>query len=78
MKKLYRSRTDRKIAGICGGLGEVLDIDPTFVRLVVVFTTVATGIVPGVITYVAAWWLIPEGPEPTGQAGTQPPNAPQP
>lgn len=42
-KKLYRSRTDRKIAGICGGLGEYFGIDPTLVRLLFVLGLVFVG-----------------------------------
>ena len=41
MKKLYRSRTDVMIAGVCGGLAKYLDIDPTAVRLVFVLTFVS-------------------------------------
>lgn len=61
MKKLYRSKTDQRIAGICGGIGEVLNVDPTIIRLAVVFATVATGIFPMVITYIIGWLIIPEG-----------------
>jgi len=53
MKKLYRSRTNMKIAGVCGGLGELMDIDPTMVRLAVVILGLATGIVPFLS---ATWW----------------------
>jgi phage shock protein C len=42
-KKLYRSNSDRMIAGICGGLGEYFDIDPTLVRLIFVFGAIFTG-----------------------------------
>jgi Putative stress-responsive transcriptional regulator len=38
MKRLYRSREDRMIAGICGGLGEILNFDPTVIRLIFVFS----------------------------------------
>ena len=40
VKKLYRSTSDRMIAGVCGGLGEYFDIDPTLVRLIFVLGTV--------------------------------------
>jgi phage shock protein C len=62
MKRIYRSRTDRKLAGICGGLGELFEVDPTLVRLAMVFGTIATGVFPLFITYVIGWWIIPEGP----------------
>lgn len=42
-KKLYRSRTDRMIAGVCGGLGDYFDVDPTLIRLLFVFGFFATG-----------------------------------
>jgi phage shock protein C len=62
MKRLHRSYTDKKIAGICGGLGEYLEIDPTVVRLGAVFLSLATGIFPGFIAYVIAWIIVPEAP----------------
>lgn len=61
MKKLYRSKTDRKIAGICGGIGEMTESDPTLVRLATVILALATGIVPFTIVYLIAWWIVPEG-----------------
>jgi len=63
MKKLYRSRTDRVIAGICGGMGEMLGIDPVLVRLGMVFLCLVTGIVPILLTYVIAWLIIPPADE---------------
>ena len=62
MKKLYISKKDRKIFGFCGGIGETYDIDPTLVRLVVVFLCFATAILPVVLTYLAAWIIVPEKP----------------
>jgi len=60
MKRLYRSRKDEKIAGICGGLGEFFNIDPTLIRLLVIFITIATGIFPMIFTYIIAWVVIPQ------------------
>lgn len=60
MKKLFRSKSDRKIAGICGGLGQLLEIDPTIIRLIVVFVFFATGLFPTFIAYVVGWIIIPE------------------
>lgn len=62
MKKLYRSRDDKKIAGICGGLGEMFSIDPTLVRLLFVFVGFVTGVMPLVIVYIVGWIIIPESP----------------
>ena len=63
MKKLHRSRADRKIAGICGGLGEYLDVDPTIIRLLAIVFGIATGIFPFLIGYIIAWFVVPERTE---------------
>jgi phage shock protein C len=60
MKKIYRIKEEKKIAGICAGIGEIYTIDSTIVRVVAVFGTVATGIWPGVVAYIAGWILIPD------------------
>lgn len=57
-KKLYRSKTDRKIAGICGGLGEYFDIDPTWIRIIALISLLTWGV--GGLTYLICWLLIPE------------------
>ncbi len=62
MKKLYRSTTDRMIAGVCGGLAEYVNVDPTIIRLAVAFLTCATAIVPGVAVYFLAMIIVPEKP----------------
>ena len=68
MKKLYRSQEDKKIAGICGGLGEMFSIDPTLIRLALIFIGVATGILPLMIAYIVGWIIIPIGPmQPEGR-----------
>lgn len=59
MKRLYRSETDVKIAGVCGGIAEVFGVDPTIVRLVVVIGALLTAVVPFVVGYVVAWWIVP-------------------
>lgn len=61
MKKLYRSKTDRKIAGICGGIGQYFDIDPTLVRIGFVLLALPGGF-PGILTYLVLWLVIPEEP----------------
>jgi phage shock protein PspC (stress-responsive transcriptional regulator) len=62
MKRLYRSYTDKKIAGVCSGIGEYLNVDPTVVRLVAVIGGLATGIIPFFVGYVIAWIIVPEAP----------------
>ena len=62
MKKLYLAREDKKILGVCGGIGESYGVDPTLVRLLWVAGTLVTGVFPGVIAYVVAWLIIPMRP----------------
>lgn len=59
-KKLYRSKEDRKIAGVCGGLGEYFDIDPTIIRLIWLAMLFAVG--SGVLAYIIGWIIVPEKP----------------
>jgi len=59
-KKLYRSRDKRFIAGIAGGLGEYLDIDPIIIRIIIVLITVFHGI--GILIYIVMWIVVPEAP----------------
>lgn len=59
-KKLYRSKTDRMISGICGGLGEYTSVDPTVIRLIGVLIVLCTGIFPGVLAYIICTFVIPE------------------
>ena len=67
-KPLLRSRTDRRIGGVCGGLAEYFGADPTIVRVAwVVLTIVPCAIVFGVIAYLVAWLVIPPAPEPRFQ-----------
>lgn len=61
MKRLFRSKTDRLLGGVCGGIGRYYDTDPNLVRILwVVLTLLSVGI--GVIAYLAAWIIIPEEP----------------
>jgi phage shock protein C len=60
MKKLYLSNTDKKILGICGGIGESYGIDSTLVRLLVVALCILTAVLPFVLIYLIAWFIIPK------------------
>jgi phage shock protein C len=62
-KKLLRSRAEKKIAGICAGLAQYFDLDVTLVRILCVFVALATGVCPGVVTYLLAWIIVPSEPE---------------
>jgi len=60
-KKLYRSSTDKKIAGVCGGLGEYFGVDSTVIRVIFVILALPGGL-PGIILYVILWFVMPESP----------------
>ncbi len=62
-RRLMRSRAGRKIAGVCAGLAHYFDLDVTFVRVLWLFLTLATGVCPGVVTYLLAWIIVPAEPE---------------
>ncbi len=61
-KKLYRSTTDSKLAGVCGGIAEYLDIDSTILRLIWILVVVFTGFVPGILVYIVAAIIMPVAP----------------
>ena len=73
-KKLIRPRVGRKIAGVCAGFAEYLELDVTLVRLVWLAVGVMTGV--GLLAYPIAWIIMPEEPErlsvPMGQQVTNP------
>jgi phage shock protein C len=60
-KRLYRSRTDKYIAGVCGGIAEYWRVDPVWIRLIAVLLIFASGI--GIILYVVAWIIVPKNPQ---------------
>jgi phage shock protein C len=61
--RLFRSRTDRRIAGVCGGLAEYFDVDPTIMRVSwVIVSIIAGAVVFGVVAYLVAWFIIPPAP----------------
>lgn len=57
MKKLYRSTQDKKLCGVCGGLAEYLDMDPTIIRLIWAILTVFAGM--GILLYIISALVIP-------------------
>jgi phage shock protein C len=59
MERLYRSSSERMIAGVCGGFGEYFGIDPTIVRVIFVLATIATAFLLGTVAYVVLWLIIP-------------------
>lgn len=62
-KRLYRSHTNRVLAGICGGFAEYLNLDPTFIRVLWIFLTIFGG--SGIILYIIAYFVIPLNPHRT-------------
>lgn len=60
MDKLYRSKKNKIIAGVCGGIGEFFNVDPTLIRLLWLFISILGG--SGVLAYIIAWIIIPEEP----------------
>jgi len=63
MKRLYRSEKNKMIAGICGGIGEYFDIDPTLVRIIYVIVSVFSIAFPGILVYLILWVIIPHSIE---------------
>lgn len=59
-KKLYRSTTDRKIAGVCAGVAEYIGMDPTMVRLLWAIVSLFAG--AGILAYIIAAFVIPNRP----------------
>jgi phage shock protein C len=68
IKRLYRSRNERMLAGVCGGLAQYLNADPTLIRLLFVVFALAGG--PGIIAYLIFWIVVPLEPKDTQLAAT--------
>jgi phage shock protein C len=73
-KRIYRPTEGKIIGGVCAGLGEYFDIDPTWIRILFVLTIFAQG--AGLLAYLVAWIVIPRRPEIIGAAPS--PETPQP
>lgn len=59
MKKLYRSRSNRMVSGICGGLAEYMETDPTIIRIIAVILLVMSGFMPMGLIYLIGMMIIP-------------------
>ena len=59
-KRLVRSINDRKLAGVCAGVADYFDIDPTIVRVLWLLATLVPG--PNILVYIILWIAVPEGP----------------
>jgi phage shock protein C len=60
-RRLTRSKSDRKVAGVCGGLARYFGWDPTLVRAVYVVASIVSVAFPGIIVYLVLWAIMPEG-----------------
>ncbi len=60
VRKLYRSRTNRQVAGVCGGLAEHFNMDATLIRVLFVVLAILGG--SGIIIYIAMWIIVPQEP----------------
>jgi len=63
MKKLYLSKSDKKILGVCGGISEMTGIDSTLIRLALVFLCLVTAVFPLLATYIIAGIIVPQRPQ---------------
>jgi len=57
MNRLYRSETDRVLGGVCGGIAETYDLDPSLVRIIAVLLMLSLG--GGILAYIIAWIIVP-------------------
>ena len=78
IKRLYRSRDDSVVSGLCGGLGHYFNVDPVLVRLVFAGVTVFTAVGPGLVAYALGWIIVPLEPQPVTvhTTATPQPNGP--
>jgi phage shock protein PspC (stress-responsive transcriptional regulator) len=65
-RPLRRSKTDRVIAGVVGGLARYFGVDPTLLRVAYVVGSVVSAAFPGILVYILLWLLIPEAEDRAG------------
>jgi len=65
-RPLRRSRTNRQIAGVVGGLADYFGVDPTLLRVIYVVGSLVSAAFPGVLVYLLLWLLVPEAGDPAG------------
>jgi phage shock protein C len=65
-RKLYRSRSNRQVAGVCGGLAQYFNLDATLIRILFVVLAVLGG--SGLLLYVAMWIIVPNEPSTAAQS----------
>ena len=75
MKRLYKSKTNKVVSGLMGGLGDYLNIDPVLLRIMFIFFLLLTHVLPGVIAYIIGSLIVPDYPvveTPAGKAKYEP------
>ena len=63
-KRLYKSRSDRRLFGVLGGIAEYFGLDPSLIRIAYVFISVFTLVLPGIFFYILMMIIIPRAPKP--------------
>ena len=76
-KRLYRSRDNRMLAGVCGGIGEYLNTDPTVIRIIFVILAILGVGFGGLVLYLALWLIVPEEPLEVGMMASTPVGEPE-
>jgi len=59
MKKIYLSQKNKKMAGVCGGIGEFFNIDPVLVRVATILVAIFSAVFPAILAYIILWLVIP-------------------
>ncbi len=62
-KRMHRSRSDRKLLGVLGGVADYTSLDPSLIRIVYVIVTILTGFVPGIFLYFVMAFVVPREPK---------------
>jgi phage shock protein PspC (stress-responsive transcriptional regulator) len=60
MKKLHLSKNNKIIGGVCGGLAEYFNFDPTIIRLIWLIVVILSGFFPGIFIYLVCWLIMPQ------------------
>lgn len=60
MKRLRRSNKNKMIAGVCGGLAEYFDMDPTLMRVLYILASILSTAFPGLLVYLVMWVIVPK------------------
>jgi len=63
IKRIYRSKKDRMVGGVCGGMAEYFNTDPVLIRILWVIFSLITAVLTGILAYAICWIIIPENPD---------------